>query len=79
MSTKSQAMNIQEISVSNNLRKKLGHCIKDENIVQVDENGDVIVNVEAYQEYKNENHKTPIEDILADQVLDFSCEFFFFS
>jgi len=72
-------MNIQEISVSNNLRKKLGLCIKDENIVQVDENGDVIVNVEAYKAFKTANRKTPIEDILEEQQLDFSCEFFFFN
>lgn len=71
-------MNIQEISVSNNLRKKIGHCIKDETIIQIDENGDVIVNVEAYQKYKNEYSKTPIEDILGQQKLDFNCEFFFF-
>jgi len=72
-------MNIQEISVSNNLRKKLAHSIDDQNIVQVDDNGDVIVNVEAYSAFKKDQRKTPIEDILEGQQLDFSCEFFLFN
>lgn len=72
-------MNVQEISVSNNQRKKLSQIINDENIIQVDENGDVIVNVAAYKSYKQETKKTPIEDILDNEALDFSNEFFFFN
>lgn len=72
-------MNIQEISISNNLRKKLAHCIQDENIIQVDENGDVIVNVPAYIDYKTQTKKQPIEEILQGQSLDFDCEFFYFT
>jgi len=72
-------MHIQEISVSNNQRKKLTLCVNDQNIIQTEDNGDVIVNVEAYQAYKKAQKKSPIEDILDDQDLDFSCEFIVFS
>lgn len=72
-------MSIQEISVSNNQRKKLSHIIDDQNIVQTDENGDVIINVDAYRAYKKLSKKTPVEDILDDVSLDFNSEYFFFS
>jgi len=71
-------MHIQEISVSNNQRKKLSQCVSDQNILQVEENGDIIVKVETYLAYKKAQNKSPIEDILDDQTLDVSCEFIVF-
>jgi len=72
-------MSIQEISVSNNQRKKLSNFCQDESIVQIDDNGDVIVNVAAYKALKKSSKSSPIEDIIDAQSLDFSSEFFLFS
>lgn len=77
-------MNIQEITLSNNQKKKLQKGITNEAVLFQDDNGDLIVNVEAYKAFKltvkkNERHLL-IEAVVGEEVeLDFSAEFFVFS
>jgi len=77
-------MTIQDISITNNQKKSLLKAIKDQQILIQEENGDLVVNVAAYQALKNNiAYKTsgaePIEEILGDDVLDFDAEYFVFS
>ena len=77
-------MSIQEITLPNNQKKKLQKGITQESVLFQDDNGDLVVNVEAYQEFKltvkkNERHLL-IEAVVGDEVeLDFSVEYFIFS
>ena len=72
-------MTIQDIAVSQTIKKKLLKSIKDDAILFVEENGDVIVNVAAYQTLKDYKSTTVIEDIVGKDILDNSAEFFVFS
>ena len=71
-------MSIQEISVSNNQKKMLLKAIKKEAVLFQEENGDLVVNVAAYIEFKEDKDPAPIEAIVSD-VLDFESEYFVFS
>lgn len=72
-------MTIQDIAVSQTMKKKLLKSIKDDAILFVEENGDIIVNVAAYQTLKDYKSTTVIEDIVGEDILDNSAEFFVFS
>ena len=77
-------MSIQEITLSNNQKKKLQKGITQESVLFQDDNGDLVVNVEAYQEFKRTVKKNErnllIEAVVGDEVeLDFSVEYFIFS
>ena len=72
-------MIIQEIALSHNQKKKLLKAINDENVVFKDDNGDVVVNVEAYQQLKQGTNSAPIEAIIGDEILDFDSQYFVFS
>ncbi len=82
-------MSIQEVSVANNQKKRLLKVIKDPAVLFSEDNGDLVVNAAAYEALKKElavakvakphlNAK-PIEEIVGDDVLDFSHEYFVFS
>jgi hypothetical protein len=43
-------MNIKEIAITSNLRKKIQKAVKNTSIIFEDENGDIVVNVTAYTE-----------------------------
>ena len=72
-------MNIQDITVSNNQRKKIIAAIRDENVLQQEENGEVIVSVAAYIEFSNRINKFPLEEIVGEDTLDFSVEYLVFN
>jgi hypothetical protein len=72
-------MSIQEIALSHNQKKKLLKSIGDENVVFKDDNGDIVVNVEGYLNFKQDSNSAPIEEILSDEILDFDSQYFLFS
>ncbi len=82
-------MSVQEVTIANNQKKKLLKVIKDEAVLFQDDNGDLVVNVATYKEFKKElrvmqNTKkgvetTPIEAIVGQDLLDFDAEYFIFS
>lgn len=70
---------IQEISVTNNQKKAIITALKRrKSAYMVDENGDLIVEIEAYEDFMDEFDRSPIEDLLGDDVLDYSQEFWVF-
>jgi hypothetical protein len=72
-------MSIQEIPLSHNQKKKLLKAINDDNVAFKDDNGDVVVNVDAYVNFKKNTDKAPIEVIVGDEILDFESQYFLFS
>jgi hypothetical protein len=72
-------MSIQEISLSQNQKKKLLKSINDEGIAFKDDNGDIVVKVEAYINLKQGSDSAPVEDIIGDVILDFDSQYFLFS
>ena len=71
-------MRIQEIMISNNNNKKLLKSITDNDVIYKEDNGDIVVNVEAYQNLKQDSNSAPIETMLDDDTLDFDNEYFVF-
>ncbi len=72
-------MSIQEVAVSNNQKKMLIKAVRNEDVLIQEDNGDLVVNVAAYQAFKEGKDPAPIEEILGADVLDFDAEFFVFS
>lgn len=72
-------MTIQDISVSNNQKKKILRDITDADIIFQDDNGDLVIQVAAYQTWQQETGQSPLQNILGDDMLDFSAEYFVFS
>ncbi len=82
-------MSIQEVAIANNQKKRLLAAVKDEAVLFQDENGDLVVNVANYKEFKQELlvlktmkkglDTTPIENIVGKGVLDLGAEFFVFN
>ncbi len=72
-------MSIQEIALSQNQKKKLLKSIGDESIAFKDDNGDIVVNVKAYSDLKQDSDSAPIEEIIDDVSLDFDSQYFLFS
>ena len=72
-------MIIQDIALSHNQKKKLLKSIDDERVVFKDENGDIVVNVAAYRQFKQDTDSAPIEAILGEEILDFDSQYFVFS
>lgn len=72
-------MNIQEINVTNNQKKAIIKAFKKRKSVYIEEeNGDLVVSVDAYEDYLDEIDKEPIEEILGDVFLDYGAEYFIF-
>lgn len=72
-------MTIQDIEVSNNIRKKIITAVRDKASIVVEENGDVVISVEAYNIFAKNIKRSPLLEILGDDVLDFSAEYFVFN
>jgi hypothetical protein len=72
-------MNIKEISITSNLRKKIQKAVKNTSIIFEDENGDIVVNVTAYTENTAHTGRFPLEDILGEDALDYDVEFWIFN
>lgn len=72
-------MSIQDITVSNNIRKKIINAVRDDSAIIIEENGDVIISVAAYQEFAERIKRSPLEEILGEDTFDFSAEYFVFS
>ena len=72
-------MSIQEIPLSHNQKKKLLKTINSDNVVFRDENGDVVVSVEAYLSLKESTDRAPIEALVGDDILDYDSQYFIFT
>ena len=68
-------MSLQEISVSNTQKKKLQKAIRDESVLIQEDNGDLVVHVAAYLDYKAGTRSEPLEEILGEDELDLNAEF----
>jgi hypothetical protein len=72
-------MNIQEIAITSNVRKKIQKAVKNTSIIFEDENGDIVINVEAYVANTEHTERYPLEDIVGEDVLDYDAEFWVFN
>ena len=72
-------MTIQELTLSNNQKKKLQKSIQDDTVLFQDDNGDLVVNVAAYLEFLQGIKQAPIEDIVGDDTLDYEAQYFVIS
>lgn len=72
-------MSIQEIAVSHNQKKKLLKAINDESVLFQEDNGDIVVSVEAYLSFKEASDSAPIEAIVGDEAFDFKNQYIIFS
>ena len=72
-------MSIQDISISNNQKKKLLRAITDENILFQDDTGELVLNVAAYNTYKEAENQAPIEAIVGEDALDARAEYVVFN
>ncbi|MAC47819.1 hypothetical protein [Oceanospirillum beijerinckii] len=68
-------MSLQEISVSNTQKKKLQKAILDESVLVQEDDGDLVVHVAAYLDYKAGTRTKPLEEIVGEDELDLSAEF----
>ncbi|MET4692229.1 hypothetical protein [Endozoicomonas lisbonensis] len=57
-------MSIKDIPLSNNQKKRLLACVKDQSIFFQDENGDIVVDTQAYKVLKERLQQSPIEELL---------------
>ncbi|MCW7555433.1 hypothetical protein NX722_22970 [Endozoicomonas gorgoniicola] len=57
-------MSIKDIPLSNNQKKRLLACVKDQSIFFQDENGDIVVDTQAYKALKESLQQSPIEELL---------------
>ena len=71
-------MSIQEISVSNNQKKVIQKALKKSKALIEEENGDLVLDQDAYFEWCDDNGKYPLEDILPEQVFDDEAEYIIF-
>jgi hypothetical protein len=72
-------MNIQEIAITSNVRKKIQKAVKNTSIIFEDENGDIVVNVEAYVGNTEHTQRYPLEEILGEDVFNYDAEFWVFN
>jgi hypothetical protein len=73
-------MSVQEISVTNNQKKAIKSAFKKRKDVFIEEeNGDLVIEFAAYEDYMDEVDKTPIEDVLGEGVLTYDAEFLVFT
>jgi hypothetical protein len=72
-------MSVQEISVTNNQKKQILKTVKKASIVFQEENGDVVLNVDAYIEFMEDKEKDPVTDIFGEGVVDLDNEYVVFS
>ena len=68
-------MSIQELDISHNQKKKLLTAVKNDNVLFQEEDGSLVVNVAAYISLKQDTEKTPLEEIIGENILDFSAQY----
>ncbi len=71
-------MSIQEISVSNNQKKALQKALKKSNALIEEENGDLVLDQDAYFDWCDETGKYPLEDILPEADFDDEAQYIVF-
>ena len=72
-------MSIQDIAISNSQKKKLLKLTELEAVLFQDENGELVVNVSAYQALKDNIAPISIESVIGENKLDYSVSYFVFS
>jgi len=72
-------MSIQEIPLSNSQKKKLLKLTELDEVLFQDENGELVVNVSAYQALKDNIEPVSIESVIGKNKLDYSVSYFVFS
>lgn len=63
-------MNIKDISISNNRKKQIIAAVTDESVLIQEDNGDLVVDTQAYRQLKETTGASPIEDILDIEALE---------
>ena len=63
-------MNVKDISISNNRKKQIIAAIKDESVLIQEENGDLVIDTQAYRQLKEAKGTAPVEDILDMEELE---------
>ena len=63
-------MNIKDISISNNRKKQIIAAIKDESVLVQEDNGDLVIDTQAYRQLKEATGTSPVEDILDMEKLE---------
>lgn len=71
-------MSIQEISLSNNQKKALQKALKKSKALIEEENGDLVLDQEAYFAWCDETGKYPLEDVLPEEDFNDEAEFIVF-
>lgn len=73
-------MSVQEISVTNNQKKAIKSAFKKrKNVYIEEENGDLVIEFSAYEDFMDEMDKTPIEDVIGEGVLTYDADFLVFT
>ena len=68
-------MKIQDLAVSNNLKKKVMTTLADDTLYMQEENGDLVINVAAYLARKTNSKTVTLEDILGKDLLDLDADY----
>lgn len=72
-------MSVQEITVTNNQKKAIKSAFKKrKGVYMEEENGDLVIEFAAYEDFIDEMDKTPIEDVIGEGVLTYDAEFLVF-
>lgn len=72
-------MSIQDIAISNSQKKAILKAINDEGVALQEENGEVIINVEAYLlKYPNLS-ESPVMQLITDESVDMDADYWVFS
>ncbi|MDN3648448.1 hypothetical protein QWZ13_05945 [Reinekea marina] len=72
-------MSIQDIATSNSQKKAILKAINDEGVALQEENGEVIINVEAYLlKYPNLS-ESPVMQLITDESIDMDADYWVFS
>lgn len=72
-------MTIQDIAVSQTVKKKLLKSIPDEGVLFQEETGELIVLVSAYEMLKAYKNTDIIEEIIGEGILNADAEYYVFS
>lgn len=72
-------MSIQEIAVSNNQMKKLKKVSLEEWVMFEDDNGELVLDVSAYNASAIAEKHAPVEAIVGYDVLDLTAEYIVFN
>ncbi|WP_396589132.1 hypothetical protein [Bermanella sp. R86510] len=72
-------MNIQEINVTNNQKKAIKSAFKKRKSLMIEEeNGDLVIEYAAYEDFIDDTGKAPIEEIIGDGILTYDADYLVF-